>query len=353
MKKILIIQNKRIGDVLLSSIIANNIKAVFPDSTVDFFAYDYASAVLVNNPNIDHIISVNDAALKKTKILLRHIRAIKTNNYDIIFDPYAKLQSKLMCLHSAAPYRIGFKRANKKLKLPFYTHAINFLDKSSKICGKAIEDRINIIDSVFPLSNPDYEPKIFLTESEKAYQIDENIEYPLLMLGVLGSTPQKSMPYPYVAEIIDFITSNYKVTVLFNYAPHQKSEALKIYKLCHNKAQINLDVYENSVRGFITLMNQCDLLISNEGGSVHMAKALNKPTFTIYSPYILKDHWASFEDGKKHESIHLLEEKPDAFPNDRKERKRIEKNPTELYNALTPEMIIKKLDPFLKHHLES
>ena len=33
MKKILIIQNKRIGDVLLSSVIANNIKTVFPDSS--------------------------------------------------------------------------------------------------------------------------------------------------------------------------------------------------------------------------------------------------------------------------------------------------------------------------------
>jgi heptosyltransferase-2 len=84
-----------------------------------------------------------------------------------------------------------------------------------------------------------------------------------------------------------------------------------------------------------------------------MAKALDKPTFTIYSPYILKDHWASFEDGIKHESIHLLEEKPNSIPTDRAERKRIEKNPTELYLALTPEMIIRKLEPFLKHHLNS
>ena len=103
------------------------------------------------------------------------------------------------------------------------------------------------------------------------------------------------MPYDYIVKLIDFVTENYDVYALFNYAPHQKPEALKIYELCNDITQINLDVYENSVRGFITLMNQCDLLISNEGGSVHMAKALNKPTFTIYSPYILKDHWASFE----------------------------------------------------------
>jgi ADP-heptose:LPS heptosyltransferase len=54
-------------------------------------------------------------------------------------------------------------------------------------------------------------------------------------------------------------------------------------------------------------MDKCDVLVANEGGTVHIAKALNKPTFTIFSPYVNKDHWASFEDGKFHHSVHLLE----------------------------------------------
>jgi heptosyltransferase-2 len=352
MKKILIIQNKRIGDVLLSSIIANNIKSVFPESEVHFFVYDYAAAVLRNNSNIDKIIEVNDKELKKITNLLKQIRVVKRNNYDIIFDAYSKFQSRLICLFSGSEFRIGFKRKHKKLKLPFYTHAVDFLDHSTKICGKALEDRINIITSVFPLEVPNYVPKIYLTEAEKKYNITASIKNPIIMIGVLGSTPQKSMPYDYMVQLIDYITSNYNVTILFNYAPHQKDEALNIYEQCSQKAQINMDIYENSVRGFLKLMNQCDLLISNEGGSVHMAKAMNKPTFTIYSPYILKDHWASFEDGITNDSIHLLEEKPKLFTTSREDRKKIEADPTALYRELTPEMIIKKMNLFLKHHLK-
>lgn len=353
MKKILIIQNKRIGDVLLSSVIANNIKIVFPESEVHFFAYDYASAVLVNNPNIDKIIIVNDKELKKPINLLKQVVAIRKANYDIIFDAYSKFQSRLICLFSGANYRIGFKRKHKTLKLPFYTHPVNFLDRSSKPCGKAIEDRINIIDAVFPVKVPDYVPKLFLTDEEKDYNKLDHLSSPIIMLGVLGSTPQKSMPYDYVAELVNHITKTYKANILFNYAPHQKSEALKIFDQCTDKDLIHLDIYEDSVRGFIKLMNKCDILVANEGGSVHMAKALNKPTFTIYSPYILKDHWASFEDGILHESIHLLEEKPDLFGTNREERKVIEKDPTQLYRELTPTMIIKKLDAFLKPQIKS
>lgn len=209
-----------------------------------------------------------------------------------------------------------------------------------------------MIASVFELKEPEYAPKIFLTEEEKQYNRIDSLQKPVIMLGILGSTPQKSMPYEYMVEIINYITENYHGTVLFNYAPNQKEEAQKVYEMCENKYQINLDIYEDSIRGFITLMNKCDLLVSNEGGSVHITKALDKPTFTIYSPYVNKEHWCSFEDGDHHDSIHLLEEKPDLFSSfTLEERRNIEEDPHSLYKELTPEMILSKLKPFLEHHL--
>ena len=100
-------------------------------------------------------------------------------------------------------------------------------------------------------------------------------------------------------------------------------------------------------------MNKCSILVANEGGTVHIAKALDKPTFTIYSPYILKEHWASFEDGIKHTSVHLLEEKPDLYTAvSKEERRNIEDNPTILYKQLTTELIIPKLKSFLDHELK-
>ncbi len=351
-KQILVIQNKRIGDVLISSVIANNIKQLFPQSEITYFVYDYTTGVLENNPNIDHIISVQEKVLKKPLELFKMVRKIRNMKFDIIFDPYSKLQSRLICLFSNAEYRIGFKRAHKTMKLPFFTHPVNFKEHRTKDCGKAIEDRINMIDEVFGIQNPEYAPKIFLTEEEKKYNPISEVKKPVIMLGVLGSTPQKSMPYHYIAEIINYITKTYSATLLFNYAPHQKVEAIKIYEMCEDKDQINVDIYEDSIRGFIKLMNQCDLLVSNEGGSVHITKALEVPTFTICSPYVNKEHWCSFEDGKAHDSIHLLEEKPDLFNTfTLEERRKIEENPNELYNKLTPEMILKKLKPFLEHHL--
>lgn len=354
MKKILVIQNKRIGDVLISSVIANNIKKVFPKSEVTYFVYEYTAGVLENNPNIDRVITVDEKELKSYSKLLQTILRIKKEKYDIIFDPYSKLQSRILCLFSGAEYRIGLKRAHKELKFPFYTHPVSFLEHRSKTCGKAIEDRINMITSVFELKDPEYAPKIFLTEAEKNYDRIDSLEKPVIMLGILGSTPQKSMPYEYMVEIINYITQNYKGTLLFNYMPDQHEEALKVYEMCQDKNRINLDIYEDTIRGFIKLINKCDVLVSNEGGSVHITKAVNIPTFTIYSPYVNKEHWCSFEDERHHDSIHLLEEKPDLFSSFTLEKRRaIEEDPNALYKELTPEMILSKLIPFMDHILKN
>jgi len=353
MKKILIIQNKRIGDVLISSVIANNFKAKYPDSKVHFLAYDFTHGVIMNNPNIDKIISINDKELKKLPVLLKLIRQIRKEKYDVIFDPYSKTQSRLICKFSGAKQTVGHKSRKKFGNLGYYTHPVAILKEKTKICGKAIEDRIHLLNQAGNFEPIDYEPKIFLSETEKKEDwLGKYTNKKVIVLGVLGSTPQKSMPYEYVAQMCDFIAEHYDVNILFNYAPHQKEEAMKIYEMCKKKENIILDIYAPSIRDFIKLMHQCDALVSNEGGTVHIAKALNKPTFTIFSPYVNKDHWASFEDGKFHHSVHLLEMKPNLFDNFTfEERKKIEANPDELYKQLTPELILPELDKFLKNNL--
>ena len=355
MKKILIIQNKRIGDVLISSVIANNYKAKYPISEVHLMAYDFTHGVIKNNPNIDKIISINEKELKKFKNLVRIISQVQKEKYDIIFDPYSKLQSRLICKFGKAKQTVGHKSRKKIGNLGYYTHPVSILESKSLTCGKAIEDRVHLLKQVDTFENIDYEPKIFLTESEMQFRVPEKYQdKKIIMLGILGSTPQKSMPYEYIAQIIDHIASTRNCYLLFNFAPNQKVEADKIYTLCQNKSKIILDIHAESIRDFAVLMNQCAVLVSNEGGTVHIAKALNKPTFTIFSPYINKDDWSSFEDGKFHKSVHLLDFLPHAISDlSYEQNKEIEKNPKPMYLKLTPEMIIPELDSFLKSKIDT
>ncbi|MDO1500013.1 glycosyltransferase family 9 protein [Winogradskyella maritima] len=351
MKKILIIQNKRIGDVLLSTVIADNIKKVYPKSQVDFLAYDYCTGVLDHHANIDNIISIAEKDLKGLGNLLKMARQIRKTKYDIIFDPYAKFQSRVLCLLSGAKQRIGSVKIGKSEKLGAYTHPVTLLEKATLNCGKSLEDRVHLVTSQFNIKDPIYKPKIHLEPLELSHDKVSKIDEPILVFGILGSNPKKSMPLDYVLNLVNYVTEHYKAKIVFNYAPYQKEQAKTLYERCERKDQILFDVYEENIRGFVQLMNASTLLVANEGGSVHIAKALNKPTFTIYSPYILRESWASFEDGKTHTSVHLLDHKPELFKTDRATRKNIEENPQLMYEEFKPELIIPELKAFLDYHL--
>jgi heptosyltransferase-2 len=81
-----------------------------------------------------------------------------------------------------------------------------------------------------------------------------------------------------------------------------------------------------------------------------MAKALEKPSFIIFSPWIDKKGWATFEDGINHVSLHLNEFKPDLFIS--KTPKIVKEETTAFYTAFTPELIYPALNTFLENHLK-
>ena len=186
-----------------------------------------------------------------------------------------------------------------------------------------------------------------MTNEERGYQLPDEKKY--IMIGVLGSVSSKSLPAATMAALIDLVCTHSKHTIIFNYAPHQRVDALRIYELCQQKDQINFELYEPDLRKFLSLVDKCDLVIANEGGAVHMAKALEKPTFTIYSPFIKKESWNSFENMEIHESLHLMDYRPDLYmDNSRSFLKSIEKNPAPYYHEISATMIWDRLQPYLK-----
>src|SRR5690606_9639651 len=164
----------------------------------------------------------------------------------------------------------------------------------------------------------DIKPKIFLSQTEitnakenlKSYGIKE--QEPLFMIGILGSEWYKTYPLESMAELLDYTVTETNASLLFNYIPNQKEDALKLYSLLSEKTQkhVYFEVYADSLRSFLAILSQCTALIGNEGGIVNMAKALEIPTFSLFSPSVDKETWQIFED-EKNISIHLKDLKPE------------------------------------------
>lgn len=351
--KILVIQQKRIGDVLTSTIISNNLKYKFPNAELDYMCYSNCVDVLKENPNIDNIIVLPEHIRKSYPKLFQFILGIRNKKYDVVVDAYCKLETNLISYFSGAKDRISYHKGYSNF---FYNHTILRLKNGSKSnLGLAIENRLLLLKPLIKEEITDYKPKIFLTETEiqeannllQKFNIQPRNK-PLILFGILGSEWYKTYPLEKMAKIIDFTVEKLDADIIFNYIPSQKEDALKVFNFCKPQTQKNIhfELYSQGLRSFLAFLSQCSMLIGNEGGAVNMAKALNVPTFSLFSPSVDKETWQIFENEKENESIHLKDLKPEIYQ--QKSPKFIKENTFKYFDEYPLELILEKLENFFK-----
>ena len=351
--KILVIQQKRIGYVLTSTIICNNLKAKFPDAVIDYMCYPNSVDVLKENPSIDNIIPLSNKVRKSTPSLFKFIFKIRSNKYDVVIDVYSKLETNLITLFSGAKYKVSYRKWYTKA---FYNYTYERLDAVESEHGLAIENRLMLLKPLISEKITNVKPKIFLKDSEinnaknllKSHQVDP--EKPLIMFGILGSETYKTYPLEGMAKIIDFTVAKTKGTIIFNYVPFQKDLALEVYNYCNEetKKHIILDLYSTELREFLALLSQCEMLIGNEGGAVNMAKALDVPTFSIFTPSVRKETWQLFENEAKNASIHLKDLKPEIYQQFTEQQ--IKDRTFEYYAEYPLDLMLEKLATYFKEY---
>jgi heptosyltransferase-2 len=349
--KVLVIQQKMIGDVLTSTILCEQIKKHFPDSEVHYLINTHTAAVVLYNPFIDEVVFFTDAYRNSKRAFYSFLQGIAAKNYDVVIDAYGKPESILISLFSGAKIKSSYVKWYSR---GVYTHTYKNCKIGETPMGLAIENRLQLLKPIIPnVSGGINPPKIYLsaTEIEEASSFlkrhDIDFSKPLVMINVLGSSKNKTYPFPLMAHIIDTIARQGDVTLLFNYIPPQENDALEIYALCtkETRAKIILAVFAPSLRSFLGVLYHCTALIGNEGGAVNMAKALQIPTFSIFSPWITKRAWELFADNPANAAVHLNDYRPNLFLG--KSRKQLKKEADSLYTIFEPSLYKKKLHDFL------
>ena len=106
--KILVIQKKRIGDVLTSTIILEALKERFPNAELHYLVYENSYAVVKNNKFIDKIVVLDEKSRKGKLAFLTFLFKIRKDNYDIVIDAYGKPNSVILAWFSGAKKTISF-----------------------------------------------------------------------------------------------------------------------------------------------------------------------------------------------------------------------------------------------------
>lgn len=269
MQQFLIIQTAFLGDVILATPVAMELKRLYPDAAVDILVRKGNEGVLKNHPQFRHVLTFNKKE-GKLKELRRLKTVIRQQHYEEVINLHRFGSSGLLTWLSGAKHKTGFD------KNPFsfcyqtkVTHEIG--------TGKhEVERNLELIarHGAQQLVRPAVYPSI-----EDFAAIAPLTEQPFYCLAPASVWFTKQLPEHKWVELIRMLAP--QGTVYLVGGPGDKA-------LCE-RIRLAAELSENSnLAGKHSLLESCALFSKakrcyvNDSGPLHMASAVNAPTTAFF-----------------------------------------------------------------------
>ena len=201
--KFLLIQLRRIGDVLMTTPSIRLLRESFPEAELTFMTEAPADQVLRNNSFLDEILLYSKVQTISESISF--IRKLRERQFDCVIDFFGNPRSALMTRFAAAPIRIGFGFRGRSWA---YTHPV----KISTELTYAAQDKAQLLEELGIYAN-DFGLNFFSGEEDKEYaarlfgQLGIKDSDFVVTLSPVSRQPYKVWPAERFAVIADWLVT--------------------------------------------------------------------------------------------------------------------------------------------------
>ncbi len=278
-KKILCIKPRGIGDIILSTIVLENLKVAFSHSEIHYLTEEFAKRAVENNPFVSKILTFN-----KNDFVLSIIMKVRKEKYDLVFDFWSNPKTAQVTFFSGAKYRVGFEKRGRK-------YAYNISGKNGTMGEHAAEDNLVLLKA---FEIPVISKRIIYQTTKEEKQFAVNFFGGLnttdkLLIGIIpsgGWESKRCKPVKWI-EICYEIQKNYKTQFIILWGPGDEEDKNIIYERLKPTPLI---APESNFGELSALIERCDMIIANDSGPMHVSAALGKPTLGIFGPTDPKAH---------------------------------------------------------------
>ncbi|MBI4619623.1 MAG: putative lipopolysaccharide heptosyltransferase III [Desulfobacterales bacterium] len=293
-KKILVINFKNIGDVILSSPVFSVLKKSIPGVLLDASVNSGTEEVLMGNPDINFIHVLSRKALEAGKISrlreeIRLVRAISAKRYDMTINLTTGDRGRYLGLISRAKIRVGVDSKSKPLpgRWKFLTIPVRLAPSNRHYIERNLDCLRRI--GIFPYGNLK-SPTFFEGEQAKfrisklltKAGISDNISY-----AVVHPTSRwlfKCWPDEKVADLINLIQGELKIPVVITSGP-DSSEMAHIKNILSKTLHDAIDFSGIlNLRELGALISKARLFVGVDSAPMHISAAVNTPIIALFGP---------------------------------------------------------------------
>lgn len=290
-KKILIIQLQPIGDILRTTPVVTKLRGQNPESYIAFLAYDRYAELLKGNPKIDEIIFFNRS---------RYLEEIKDKEAVGVFNELKDFANRLS--------EMGFDLVIN-LHNTYISGILTYLARPGESRGVTINEfghllippgwllapqdlwrsGLNMVQIYLRNAGLDTDGaklEIYLKEEDSAFREEflrkENLGARDLLIGLNpgAGVYSKKWPKERFAEVGNRLAREYGARIIIFGGKGDIGYAQEIMNSM--KASPINAAGKTTLRQLVSLIQRCNLFITNDSGPMHIASAANAPIVAIF-----------------------------------------------------------------------
>ena len=272
--KIAIVKLSSLGDIIHAMVALQFIKKHQPKSEIDWIVEDSYKGLLINNPHLRAIHTVNLKKAKSLRLLINEIRKIKNfGTYDVVIDAQGLIKSSIVSRFIPSKKRFGFDRKSirESLATLLYTDKVNINYEKN-----TIDRMVELL--CFPFGIKVSRDDIINKKLFIHYSSEVNIPTQPYIVFVIGST-WDNRNYP--KEKFVNVAKTLKMPCVVLWGSEQEKEKAYWMKQQTDFIEVMPLLTLDEIKYVI---KNSSLLIGNDTGPTHMAWGLNIPSITLFGP---------------------------------------------------------------------
>ena len=268
-RKILVIQLKRAGDVIVTTPVLEALHVALPEAKIDFLVDKPFAPLLENNPYVHRVQLFDRQAVWGTW------KRLRGEQYDWILDFQSSPRSILAGLFSGARVRAGYR-------VSFWGR---FFTRSMKRPGADLsvtEGKMNLVRMLLEEPATAGQRRIFLTEAERQWAAQQMGQGETRKpAGLIPTHRRASRRWPSASFVaLGRMLAEQGTPVWLFWGPGEEDYVSAIERQVPGSRMIP----KSSLRQMASLLERCKMVITNDNGPMHLAVAVGTPTVTVYGP---------------------------------------------------------------------
>lgn len=284
--RILVTRLRYLGDIVLSTPVISSLKRCYPDAEIHYLAEARYAPVLQHHPHLTGVVPLEGGARGSVKALARLRRLTCTAAIDLFYNP----RSAWLLYLSGIPIRIG---GSRRWRRRLYTATFTV----PRTVRSAVSHHLHPL-GILDCRNAEEMPRIYLTDGEHSRgaalvreAVGSNGYDRVIAMHPGGTWPAKRWPQDLFARLIGLLADRIGARTLLVMGPGEEGIVSEVARLAGGNVSV---LPPQPLRSLAAVLSSCLAVVANDGGVMHMAVALERPTVGIFGP-TEPDIWFPYE----------------------------------------------------------